>query len=104
VGGKPHCEPQGDKLMQFLVTPANFRHHAKSNCMQTTLSSKATNSMNAYSNYVSSLRARFALQLQRSLPSSYSLSDEHMHVHMHEIILNASARPAFLPAMLPLVA
>ena len=29
VGGRLHCEPQGDKLVQLLVTPANLRHHAK---------------------------------------------------------------------------
>ena len=30
VGGRLHCEPQGYKLVQLLVTPANSRHHAKS--------------------------------------------------------------------------
>ena len=37
-------------------------------------------------------------------PSAYSLAEEHVHVHMHETMLNASARLAFLPAMLLLVA
>ena len=35
----------------------------------------------------------------RPFPSVYSIAEDNVHVHMHEI-LYASALPAFLPAML----
>jgi hypothetical protein len=125
VGKSLHCEPQGDKLVKLLVTPANFRHHAQRKDVR-----KAIPNTNVYIakenvDYVVKQLLTAKQQTERTdiasgypacgqdvlcnlnvppFPSAYSLAQERVHVHMHETILNASARPAFLPAMLLLVA
>ena len=120
VGGGLNCEPQGDRLVQCLLTPTNFRHHANSKMYAKRLQTINVYIERRYARLVRQLlRAKHQTQLMhtarmypacrqyvpcnfnvRPFPGAYSLAEEHVHVHMHEHILNYIALPAFLPAML----
>ena len=59
--------------------------------------------MNAYGNYVSSLRTSHALQLERAPFGRFVIiSEEHVHLHIHRLLLNHIALAALVRPMVAL--